>query len=249
MLTEQRYEEIIKLLEVYGTITVQELRDKLDASESTIRRDLNFLHDKGKLMKVFGGAVAIGAAVYTKDIQLENRKSIQIDEKILIARYAAELIRPDDFVYLDAGSTTGYMIDYITEQQATFVTNGVDHAQKLAALGFHVILLGGELKTSTDAVVGSSAILNIQQFHFTIGFWGTNGADLQAGFTTPDLDEAMVKRAALSQTKRKYMVCDHSKLGAISTVTFCGIEQATIITDQIDKADFTKLKNIIIPSK
>ena len=82
MLTEQRYEEIIKLLEVYGTITVQELRDKLDASESTIRRDLNFLHDKGKLMKVFGGAVAIGAAVYTKDIQLENRKSIQIDEKI-----------------------------------------------------------------------------------------------------------------------------------------------------------------------
>lgn len=52
MLTEQRYEEIIKLLEVYGTITVQELRDKLDASESTIRRDLNFLHDKGKLMKV-----------------------------------------------------------------------------------------------------------------------------------------------------------------------------------------------------
>ena len=44
MLTEQRYEEIIKLLEVYGTITVQELRDKLDASESTIRRDLNFLH-------------------------------------------------------------------------------------------------------------------------------------------------------------------------------------------------------------
>ena len=63
-------------------------------------------------MKVFGGAVAIGAAVYTKDVQLENRKSIQIDEKILIARYAAELIRPDDFVYLDAGSTTGYMIDY-----------------------------------------------------------------------------------------------------------------------------------------
>src|SRR5574344_686417 len=138
MLTEQRYEEIIKLLEVYGTITVQELRDKLDASESTIRRDLNFLHDKGKLMKVFGGAVAIGAAVYTKDVQLENRKSIQINEKILIARYAATLIRPDDFVYLDAGSTTGYMIDYITKQQATFVTNGVDHAQKLAALGLHV---------------------------------------------------------------------------------------------------------------
>lgn len=249
MLTEQRYEEIIKLLDVYGTITVQELRDKLDASESTIRRDLNFLHDKGKLMKVFGGAVAIGAAVHTKDIQLENRKAISVEEKVIVARYAAALIQPDDFVYLDAGSTTGYMIDFITEQQATYVTNGVDHAQKLAALGFRVILLGGDLKASTDAVVGSSALLNIQQFHFTIGFWGTNGVDIEAGFTTPDLDEAMVKRASLAQAKRRYVVCDHSKLGCVSTVTFGDIEQTYIITDRISKEEFKKCKNIIIPSK
>ena len=92
---------------------MQELKEKLHASESTIRRDLTVLHDNGKLTKVFGGAVAIHSHMHTKDIQVSARENVNREEKIRIARYAASLIAAEDFVYLDAGTTTGFMIDYI----------------------------------------------------------------------------------------------------------------------------------------
>ena len=57
MLTEKRQEEILRLLTLKGSVTVQELKEYFDASESTIRRDLNTLDEKGALVKVFGGAM------------------------------------------------------------------------------------------------------------------------------------------------------------------------------------------------
>ncbi len=246
MLTEQRFEEIIKLLEEKGTITVQELKEKLHASESTIRRDLTTLHDSGRLIKVFGGAVALHSRMHTKDVQVSDRTGIHKEEKIRIARYAASLIRPDDFVYLDAGTTTGYMIDYLEEKQAVYVTNGVSHAKRMAALGFQVILLGGELKSSTEAVIGSTALLMLQKYHFTIGFWGTNGVNQKSGFTTPDHDEAMVKQVSMEQTEKRYVLCDHDKFNQVSTVTFGSFLSAVVITDKEDGEEFHNLKNIIV---
>ncbi len=246
MLTEQRFEEILKLLEIKGTITVQELKEKLHASESTIRRDLTTLHDDGRLIKVFGGAVALHSQMRTKDTQVSDRTNINKEEKIRIARYAASLIRPDDFVYLDAGTTTGYMIDYIEEKQAVYVTNGVSHAKRMAALGFQVILLGGQLKSSTEAVIGSTALLMLQKYHFTIGFWGTNGVNKKSGFTTPDHDEAMVKQVSMEQTEKRYVLCDHDKFNQVSTVTFGSLLSAVIVTDRAEGEEFENLKNIVI---
>lgn len=246
MLTEQRFEEILKLLGEKGTITVQELKERLDTSESTIRRDLTALHDNGKLIKVFGGAVALGARMHTKDILVSDRKNINREEKVRIARYAARLIKPDDFVYLDAGTTTGYMIDYIEEKQAVYVTNGVGHAQRLAALGFKVILVGGELKSSTEAVIGSTAAFMLQKYHFTIGFWGTNGVNKKNGFTTPDHEEAMIKQLSMEQADNKYVLCDHDKFNQVSTVTFASVNDAIVITDKAEGAELINMKNIII---
>lgn len=246
MLTEQRYEEILMLLEQKKTITVQEIKELLNASESTIRRDLNSLHNSGRLIKVFGGAVALESSLNTKDVEVSNRKNVNRDEKISIAKYAASLINADDFVYLDAGTTTGYMIDFMIEKQAVFVTNGVVHAQKLAAKGFKVFLIGGELKASTEAIVGSRAALELQKYNFTKGFWGANGVEKKAGFTTPDPDEAMIKKISMEQTKRKYVLCDHGKFGLVSSANFGNIESAYIITDKIEQQAYCKFKNIIL---
>ena len=60
MLTQQRHEIILKLLKEKGSITVTEVRDLLDTSESTVRRDITALDKEGKLEKVFGGAVEAG---------------------------------------------------------------------------------------------------------------------------------------------------------------------------------------------
>ena len=249
MLTEERYARILKLLEDKGSVTVQELKEFLDTSESTIRRDLNALGAEGKLIKVFGGAVAAEGAYNTQDADVAQREKINIEEKRAIAAYAASLIRPDDFVFLDAGTTTGLLPDYLTEKSAAFVTNAPGHASKLAALGVRVYLVGGELKPSTEALVGNEAVENLQKYHFTIGFFGANGVTQREGFTTPDLSEALVKRRAMENTRNCFVLCDHEKLSQVSSVTFGTFSSASVITDRIVQENYKSCDNVIeVPS-
>lgn len=244
MLTATRQEEILKLIEKKGSVTLQELKDYLAASESTIRRDLNVMHEQGKLRKVFGGAVA-AETVNAADEQVAQREEKNLEEKQKIARYAASLIQEGDFVYLDAGTTTGCMVDYMKEKRAVFVTNAPSHAQKLARAGMQVILAGGRLKASTEAAVGSETCTQLKKYNFTIGFWGTNGVSVKAGLSTPDEEEAMVKRCAMEQTQRCFVVCDHSKFNKMSRVTFGETEDAIIITDETPEGLFSEMPNII----
>ena len=245
MLTEKRYELILKLLDEQNSVTVAEIKEKLKISESTIRRDLNALDKAGKLNKVFGGAVAIEAGITTAEPSVAQKK-VSTRRKTAYCRYAAALITKDDFVYLDAGTTTGCMIDFITEKSATYVTNAVSHAQKLAAAGFRVYLIGGELKPTTEAVVGNQAILSLETLHFSKAFFGTNGVSLKAGFSTPDYEEAMVKKTAIGQAKKAYILADYSKFGNISSVTFEEFAKAQIITDRKPPEAFLRSKNIIV---
>ena len=143
MLTQQRHEIILKLLKEKGSITVTEVRDLLDTSESTVRRDITALDKEGKLEKVFGGAVEAGQKVTAHEYTVAQKNELNCDAKRKIAEYAASLIEPDDFVFLDAGTTTAHMIDFIRATSAVFVTNAVAHAQRLASRGFKVILVGG----------------------------------------------------------------------------------------------------------
>lgn len=230
-------------------MTVQELTERLKTSESTVRRDLAELDRQGRLKKVFGGAVCLSKPISTKDTRVSDRTGVNAEEKQRIAEYAASLIKEDDFVYIDAGTTTGYMLDYLTQTTATYVTNGVSHAQRLAAKGFHVILIGGELKSSTEAVVGVDAILSIQKYRFSIGFWGTNGIHEASGFTTPDNDEAMVKAVSLMQTKERYVLADHAKYAAESSVSFAKLHDALIISDAVYGGADKNIRNIINLSK
>ena len=107
MLAEKRHEYILQELKRKGSITVNEIKEELGISESTIRRDLNLLDEEGKLVKVFGGAVSAGFEVSGSEPSVTQKREININGKKLIAKYAAGLIEPDDFVYMDAGTTTG----------------------------------------------------------------------------------------------------------------------------------------------
>lgn len=245
MLAEKRFKLILNLLEEKGMVTIQELREILKVSESTIRRDLNALNQNEKLIKVFGGAVSLNSHFGTKDIEVIDRKSLNRERKLQVAEYAASLITPHDFVYLDAGTTTGYMLDFLNTRKAVFVTNEIGHAKRLAAIGIHVILIGGELK-SAETIVGSEAVIQLQKYHFTLGFFGTNAVSLNGGFSVSDYREAIIKQTALQQTKRAYVLCDNSKWNQESAVSFGKIDYATIITDNVEKEEYRKLKNVII---
>ena len=146
-------------------------------------------------------------------------------------------------MFIDAGTTTAYMIDYITQRNATYVTNAVLHARRLAAAGFRVFLTGGELKGSTEALIGTEAVGALQRYHFVKGFFGVNGITVKCGFTTPDIHEASVKKAAVTQCRKCYILADSEKFNRVSPVTFAPFYSAKIITDMIPQ-DYAEYKNI-----
>lgn len=245
MLTEERFTRILSLLEETGSVTVAQLMTELDASESTIRRDLNTLDANGQLVKVHGGAVAKATVFHSQDAHSNERKEKNKEEKIRIARYAASLIRENDFVYLDAGTTTEMMIDYIQDKRPIFVTNSITHMKKLAENGFQVYILGGEYKPVTEAIVGEEAVMALDKYNFTKGFFGTNSVSIQRGFATPEVREALVKKKAMGLCKERYVLADESKFSLLSSVTFGSFDAAKIITTGLHQESYKQYTHII----
>ena len=230
MLTEERFAKIVKIVNQEGTVTVLELAQAIGISESTIRRDLNQLDKLGRIRKVHGGATAAVLMSDGHERNMQEKYSRNIEEKRAIAAYAATLVHPNDFVFLDAGSTTEQMAEYLEENTAFYVTNGITLAQKLAARGFKTMLLAGRVKASTDAVIGMEAVSSLARYHFTRGFFGTNGITVAEGFTTPDWEEAANKRAAMEHCRQCYVLADNSKFDTLSNVSFGELGKAKIIT-------------------
>ena len=226
MLTEERHSLILNALEEKGTLTVLELVNMLNTSESTIRRDLATLDHNGRLRKVHGGAVKLDSGMILNEPNITEKEKLFTEEKEKISRYAAQTIKKNDFVYLDAGTTTEKMIEYITEKSATFVTNGFNHARLLAKRGFRVYLVGGEVKHTTEAIVGASCIEMLKSYNFTKCFLGTNGISAERGYTTHNIDEASVKRVAVERGYVSFILADHSKFDRIAAVSFAEISKA-----------------------
>ncbi len=246
MLAVKRQEKIVKIVERKGMVTVDELVKLIGASSATIRRDLIELDQKGMVNKVFGGATKKQKNLLVRDIEVAEREKKNGVQKNRIAHYASNLIGESDYVFIDAGTTTGKMIPYLHEKNAIYVTNDVAHASRIAAEGLEIHLVCGKLKSETQAVVGSEAIDYLSRYHFSVGFFGTNGITEETGCTTPDIEEAAIKRVVIERTKRAYVLADRSKFFAESTVTFANVSDVTIITDQEPESSLKKSPNILV---
>lgn len=233
MLTEERHSIILETVNTQGSVKLSDLCALLDTSESTIRRDLNALDEKGLLIKVHGGAIALDDAFALVEHNVEEKSKLFTEEKKAIAMYTATLIEDGDFVFVDAGTTTEKMIDYLPQKDASFVTNGFIHAKKLAQRGFKVFVPGGEIKSTTEAIVGAECVLAMQNYNFTKCFIGVNGISFAGGFSTPDRNEASVKTAVIQNSRKIYILADHSKFDKITSVTFLPLNKGTIITDKL----------------
>ena len=247
MLSAQRYKFILEKLEKDSVVYLNDLVELLNTSESTIRRDLNTLDKKGFLKKVHGGATLLrDVKVNTTDYKVEFRQNLNIDEKLEIAKYAASLIEDNDLVYIDSGTTTELMIDFIKDTNAVFVTNGIIHAKKLIQRRLKTYILGGELKLTTEAIVGAETVKSLRKYNFTKSFLGTNGVDLKSGFTTPDIREAMVKEEALNRSKKSFILCDKSKFDEVSSITFAEIKNKNIkiITTNLSNTKYKEVTEI-----
>ena len=233
MLAEQRFEAILQELADNRAASVTRLCELTGASEATIRRDLTALARQGRLNKVHGGAVLASGTFQGEEPDVSTKTLLHRDEKDRIAHYAAGLINDDDVVYLDAGTTTVRMVEYLKGSGATFITNGIACAQQLMELDLRGYVLGGFLKPGTWAVVGTGALEELGKYNFTKAFLGINGITVRQGFTTPDPEEAAIKAKAAEQSYLTFVVADSSKFELVSAVTVLPLEKATIITEHL----------------
>ena len=101
------------------------------------------------------------------------------------------------------------------------------------------------LKPATEAVIGLQAAESLERYHFTKGFFGTNGADREHGFTTPDPAEAMIKENAMKKCRKSYVLADSTKISQTAPVKFAEFSDAWLITTKVKDKELKKEKNII----
>ena len=186
-----------------------------------------------------------GRTINAVSRNVEEKARLQVDEKSEVAMRAAAMIEDGDLVYIDAGTTTGCMIDHIDCEGASFVTNGARHAIRLARRGFRVWLLSGRLKAKTEAVIGQGAVDSLQKYHFNKCFIGTDGVDQKCGLTTADIEESMVKTNAIERSQNVFILADSSKFGLVASVTFAPLDAGTIITDRLPDEAYRRQARVI----
>jgi DeoR family fructose operon transcriptional repressor len=238
MLRQARQSKILEVVNARKYVSLGDLISLTGASESSVRADLVELAREEKLIRLRGGAQALNTESISYELNMEAKMGIEVEAKKRIAAYAATLIPDNSMVYIDAGTSTYYLTEAIEAVGAKFVTNSVTIARKLKAKGYQVYVIGGEFKLTTDAFIGSMTREIISKFTFDLGFFGCNGVDLEQGFTTPDYEEAVVKRAAMGQCAKAYVLADHTKLGVRTAVYFHPFVGEEIITDRITKPVF-----------
>lgn len=242
MLTEERQQQIIQLVQQNNIVKLHELTKLLQASESTIRRDLQDLEDQGLLKRIHGGAQKSNHLLQEAD--MSQKTTVHTLEKQAIAKLASQQIAAEDVLYLDAGSSTLALIDFLpTDQNIQVVTNSVQHAARLIDRGIQTIILGGKIKLSTQATLGYAAVAQLAHYRFTKVFLGTNGIDLAAGITTPDPEEASLKHQAIRHGECAYILADSSKFGQITFTHFANLEDVTIITSPLDLTNLAEYQS------
>ena len=243
MLAEERFAKILDLLAEKRSATVQELCEALNASESTVRRDLTELDRLGKLNKVHGGATLPDSQFLADELTMDAKQALAIAEKRDIARAAAMLIRPQDFIYIDAGTTTLALVQALSGSalEAHYVTNGIAHARLLVQKGCRVFVPGGMLRPNTEAIVGAAAVASLQAYNFTKAFLGANGVDLQAGFTTPDPEEAAVKATAVRHARENWFLVDSTKFARVYPAVITELQGGAILTDRCPAPQYAKV--------
>ena len=230
MILEKRLEIILDTLEREEAVSNKILMDKLSVSESTLRRDLSYLQDMGKITRVHGGAVLNNIAA--SEINFTDNQKTKQNEKAIIGKKAAKLIKDAKFIYLDAGSTCHALIKYLSPgKDVTVVTNGLMHVDDLISKNISTILLEGKIKSSTKVTTGIKTLDSISKYNFDLAFIGANGFD-ERGFYTADPNEAVVKAKAIENSTRAYILADKSKENIKYYQTIATRDEIKLITEE-----------------
>ncbi len=220
-------------------VALDDLMTILSSSESTVRRDLDELESEGKLHRVHGGAELFPSLQEELSNQEKSIKNSQV--KMEIAKKACDYICDNDVIFIDAGTTTEFLIDNLGQKHITVATNSIHHASKLVERNIKTIIIGGFVKYTTDASIGNVALEHIRKMNFDKAFLGMNGID-ESYLTTPDMEEAVIKEAIIMNAKKSYVLVDASKIGHVSFAKVAPLDKVEIITEKTSSALIRKMK-------
>lgn len=232
LIPAQRRERIQEYLALHKIVRMDELYEMLDASEATVRRDLEWLERDGFLERTHGGAIL--SQRLTLEPEYMQRAKTNPEEKRLIGEAAASLIEDGDVVFLNSGTTTAQVIRHIRGgAEITVVTNNLNAALEVGEAGFKLYLIGGEFQPHSNSVAGRFAIDNLRQVYADKTILGVDGISLIHGCTVPSNAEAEVMKLMIERTKGKlFIVADHTKWGVVSNFQIATIDEVDkLITD------------------
>jgi DeoR family transcriptional regulator, fructose operon transcriptional repressor len=231
MYAEERQQAIAQLVTETGRWSVNDLAGRFEVTTETVRRDLSALERIGLVRRVHGGAVA-GERLAVIDTALGERDVAHAAEKDRIAQAALpQLPTAGSSILLDAGSTTSRFAAALPgDLQLVVATHAVPIAARLAPRGnLDLHLLPGRVRTTTQAAVGAETVAALADLRADVAFLGTNGLTIELGLSTPDTEEAAVKRAMVRGARRVVVLADSSKVGVESPVRFAAIDQVDVL--------------------
>lgn len=245
MYAAERRATVTERLTRDGRVSVVELADELGVSGETIRRDLAVLERHGHARRVHGGAVS-RSMLQAVELGLADRESRSSREKLRIAAAAVDhLPGPGGAVVLDAGTSTAALVEHLpADLELSAITHGTVIAAMLSRLPqIDLLVVGGRVRGTTAAAVGAGAVEAYEQLRADVAFIGANGVSTERGFTTPDFDEAAVKRAAVRAASRSIVLADSSKLDTDYLVTFAhaGAIDLLITDDGVGREQVARL--------
>jgi DeoR family transcriptional regulator of aga operon len=235
LMTNQRRQEIVSLLRQQGALRVADLATRFGVSQVTIRNDLASLERQGELVRDRGGAAPVTDARRVTDLlAVDQRASLQMEQKKRIARAAAALIQPGETILLDAGTTVVEMVPYLENiPRLTIVTNALNVALQMGARGSaQVILLGGSYHQQSSSVLGPLAERTLAEIRVDRFFLGAQAFDSEHGLTDTTLEIAQFKKAASTRSRQIILLADSAKWGSTGFVNVMPLQALqTIITD------------------
>ena len=232
MIPAQRREKIQGYISLHQIARTTDLMDLLEASEATVRRDLEWLEQKGFLERTHGGAVLNQRVL----LELEYQKRLEDfpDEKRRIGELTASLIEEGDIIFINSGTTATQVLRHIPHNPGiTVFTNNASALVDVGESGFHLHLTGGEFQARSNSLIGRFALDNLNLVFANKAIIGVDGISLKHGCTVPTSPEAEVILKMIERTKGQVIIiADHSKWGAVSNFPVAGMDQVDkLVTD------------------
>lgn len=235
---DERLNAILDILYHEGKVQIRDLVQRFNVADMTIRRDFDYLASTGKIIRTHGGAVLPDDDAKPKNLNMEpsyiTRVTEQASSKQDIAHIAAKLIKPNQYIFLDSGTTTLNVAKLVSKDiPCTFITNGVNIAAELLAhQSPKVILIGGEVDLNTWSTRGNLSEAQVSNFHADIAFLGCNSISPDGKVMIGNLAETGLKHKIINISKEIYLLADSSKFDSYSLMTYASVNDFDgIITD------------------